>query len=228
MLDNYFTPKQIEENTLHFIRTYCQHHSKRNPRAPMKNERMINAHWNKMVRDYQWVDQDEVKAYLNNVNYTKVYLTSYWWYIIKHKRMLMDGFLCTDGRCKTPNACSYHVHHKTYDHRGEEIKFMDSIETLCNVCHDIRHQNDERPNKPKGRGKKRFRTRKPKFGKKLGVVELKKTEKVKDVDKPLEKKIKNAINASTEPKTLDGTKLMKNILDNFNSILGDLKNRGKL
>lgn len=211
MLDSYLSPQQIEKNTLDFIRTYCQHYSTRNPRPPMRNEETINGHWDKLLRDYAWVDQDRIKTYLNNVDYDRVFLTSYWWYIIKHKRMLMDGFLCANNTCGTPENHFYNVHHKTYEHRGEEVKFMDSIVTLCKVCHDIEHENDER----KG-GKKKRRRRKP-FKKKMGVMVFKKTETQKE--KPLQNKIQNLIDAEKEINPLSEEELMTSILNSLRNTL---------
>ena len=65
----------------------------------MTNPDAINLHWDKLVKEYAEVDHDFVKSYLNNINYGTVYLTTYWWYIIRHKRLLMDKFTCTNKNC---------------------------------------------------------------------------------------------------------------------------------
>jgi len=95
------------------------------------------------MRDaYRHVYQDEIKRYFNKRygnkrRYRKGYLTTYWWYIISHKRKLMDRFTCAVDGCG--NQDNLQVHHWGYEHMGEEIKFMDDIVTLCETCHENQH-----------------------------------------------------------------------------------------
>ena len=107
----------------------------------MRNLEVIDWHWNRLLEDYNCVDKDAVKRYLNKRNYKRVFLTSYWWYIIKHKRLAMDGFKCVGEDCCTPDDKELHVHHidTTYPIRGEELLFMDGLRTLCSGCHNKAH-----------------------------------------------------------------------------------------
>jgi len=137
----YLSPAEREDNTNKFITKYCQHYSLANPRPVMRNPEVIDWHWNRLLQDYEGVDRDAVKRYLNKRNYKKVFLTSYWWYIIKHKRLAMDGFKCCGRNCSTPDDKELHVHHidMTYAIRGEELLFMDGLQTLCSCCHENEH-----------------------------------------------------------------------------------------
>ena len=215
-----------EKKTLAFISTYCTQFFEKKGRPAITNADTINTHWNRLLRDYAEVDHDSVKRYLNKINYKTVYLTTYWWYIIRHKRLLMDGFLCTDKNC-CGDTHLLEIHHLNYDHRGEEINYMDSIITLCKTCHGNRH-----PEK-KTRKKKRFW-----FKKKNNVVVLTKTEEQKDPVnlKEFQEKLDNLsieeIKVVSEPKkytviittqTPTTEELETVILQNMNILLTALK-----
>ena len=126
-------------NTDGFIQKYCIGYSRMNPRPPMKNHVMINKRWDELLHDYKNVNHEAIKFYLKKVAYVKTYLTSYWWYIIRNKRILMDGEICSNVNCN--NTTNLEVHHigNDYEHRGEEAQFMGCIETLCRTCHAEKH-----------------------------------------------------------------------------------------
>lgn len=156
------TPEELEFNTKEFIKKYCKGYSVVNSRPPMSNSTTINRHWDTLVEEYKHVNQDKVKEHLRWVNYHAVFLTSYWWYVIRHKRKLMDGFKCTTIGCdKTLLNGILQVHHigetekEQYEHRGEEIKLMDCIITLCKDCHNKIHGKKPKKLKKK-KAKKRY------------------------------------------------------------------------
>jgi len=136
-MGDYVSPAERQANTDTFITNYCQHYSESNPRPPMTNLEVIDWHWGRLLDDYDGVYKDNVKNYLNKVKYKKVFLTSYWWYIIRHKRMAIDGFKC----CGCGAIHDLQVHHidMTYGIRGEEVLFMDGLQTLCETCHNAVH-----------------------------------------------------------------------------------------
>ena len=138
---------------LWFVKHYCQRYSRQNPRPALSNPEVINIRWNTLVADFAKVDQKAVTQYLRDTSNTRskyrdFYLTTFWWYIIRHKRMLMDGALCTGKNC-TGNYSSLEIHHPNYDHKGEEVLFMDSIQTLCPACHNMEHPDKKRRKKRK-------------------------------------------------------------------------------
>lgn len=130
---------QEEENYNKFIIKYCcPDNAKFNRRKPITNPSTIEAYWTQLLLDYANVDQDAIRRYLRHKKYKNYYLTTYWWYIISHKRKLMDGMLCSENGCNV-NKHALEVHHLTYEHLGEEIKFMDDLITVCPDCHDAIH-----------------------------------------------------------------------------------------
>lgn len=140
---------ELEKNNNKFLEKYCRpDNSKYNRRRPITNPEVIDSYFNTLLLDYENVDQDYIKRYLCSKNYKNFYVLTYWWYIIAHKRKLMDGMACTgkdcDGEC-----LELHVHHPNYDHKGEEIKYMDTITTLCKKCHRKEHNLKEEISKPK-------------------------------------------------------------------------------
>ena len=138
--------KEIEKNESlkKFKEAYCQSANPMNPRPPVTNRDWINSLWEKLLRAYENVDQKIIKDYLCWKNYEVGYLHSNWWYIIKHRRLVMDGFKCT--KCGAIHFLE--VHHLTYAYRGEEVKYMESIVTLCRDCHRKEHNlNPELNNK---------------------------------------------------------------------------------
>lgn len=157
-----------EKDAYHrFIKGYCLRDSPFRPKVPLTNSETIEIYWKTLCLEYLNVNQDAIKRYLRGRSDTKssyrnVYLTTYWWYVIKHKRKLIDGFKCTnkdcDGTCTT-----LEVHHKNipntnegdYTHKGEEIKYMDCLETLCSTCHAKKHDIEDKPKKKRRRTYKR-------------------------------------------------------------------------
>lgn len=130
-----------------FIKKYClPETAKYSKRRVINNPETINSYWDTLVLDWLGVNQKAITEYLKKKDYKSWYLKTYWWYIIKHKRMLMDGFICTGNSCDV-DFKFLEVHHKNkpnsfkgdYTHLGEEIDYMDCIQTLCPSCHDEKH-----------------------------------------------------------------------------------------
>lgn len=152
--EKYLSPEVLRKNTDEFINTYCQSHSRSNSRAPMTNKWLIDKkHFKDLWNDYQWIYQDEVRMYMRNrcknirgkiTKYNSYYLTTVWWYIIRHKIKLRDGFKCCDcGEHENLSNLNFHVHHMNgdYKHLGEEILYLDTLQLLCEKCHDKAHGN---------------------------------------------------------------------------------------
>jgi len=177
---------ELEKNNDNFIRKYCQPENSRYSRRPaLTNAEYINLRWEELKREYRDVDQDYIKRYLCKKPYESYYLKTYWWYIIRHKKLLMDGFKCTDKNCDG-SCTTLQVHHPNYDHKGEEIKYMHCIETLCKTCHRNEHNLGEEEPKKK---------RRPRIKKNTFVV-LTKTEDVANADE-FNEKIKTMFSEET-------------------------------
>lgn len=81
--------------------------------------------------DVQW---DVVRIRLMKLQYTDFLKTYYWRAIamyLKHK----NGDHCTYCNAEA----GLQVHHKTYDHHGIELFYMDELEVLCDNCHKAKH-----------------------------------------------------------------------------------------
>jgi len=145
--------KTEEEKYLKFITKYClPETSIYNRRRSITNPETIYSYWNTLLLDYASVDQEAIKRYLCSKPYESFYLKTYWWYIIRHMRLLMDGFKCTHKDCNGKYKV-LQVHHigSDYLHKGEEIKFMDTLRTLCKTCHHTKeHGHEEETPKKKG------------------------------------------------------------------------------
>ena len=140
--------RPYEKDAYHaFITKYClPETNKYSRRRVINNPETIGSLWDSFVLDWLDVNQKAITEYLKKKDYKTWYLKTYWWYLIKHKRMLMDGFTCTNNNCDI-DFKFLEVHHKNipnttkgdYTHLGEEIDHMDCIETLFPTCHDERH-----------------------------------------------------------------------------------------
>jgi len=150
--------EDIRKNTDKFIEKYCQQDFSRIPRPRITNGEVIERRWKKLVEEYANVNQNKIKNYLCNRSdtqkkYVKYYLTTYWWYVIRHKRLLMDGQICSDENCNVSEELEIH-HNDNYKCKGEEIKFMNCLETLCRECHSKRHPDKVNKKKRKRISKK--------------------------------------------------------------------------
>ncbi len=72
--------------------------------------------------------------YLRKLDYEKFLQTSYW-------ATLKDVvFNDRGGKCERCGADDYlHLHHISYEHRGNEINHMEDLELLCSNCHADHH-----------------------------------------------------------------------------------------
>lgn len=81
--------------------------------------------------DINW---DAVSIQLQKLNYPD-FLTTYYWRAIAAYMKYKNNGHC--NRC--PSETRLEVHHKTYDHHGMELFFMEDLEVLCSRCHEAQH-----------------------------------------------------------------------------------------
>ena len=189
-----------QKNTDTFITRYCQHHSIRNPRPVVTNKEVIEKRFQTLLEIYETVFKDKVKVYLKKRHYVTVYLTSFWWHVIRNKVLMRDNWSCQDSNCTTPDCKKLDVHHKTYTHKGEEVAFMDDLITLCDYCHEKEHARLKKlglePEKKKRKKRKRI------FKKRRGVWEL----EAEDAMNSFEDKVENLRKADAENKARQAEK----------------------
>lgn len=78
--------------------------------------------------------KDEAIKYLSSMTYKDFLQTAYWRSIssfVKHNH---------GNRCATCGSSKFlTVHHKTYEHRGEEFFYLNDLTCLCYHCHNKFH-----------------------------------------------------------------------------------------
>lgn len=65
------------------------------------------------------------------------YLKTYYWRKVRYLVLKRDNFRCTICGEREP----LNVHHKTYINKGNEIKHLDDLITVCDLCHKKIHKN---------------------------------------------------------------------------------------
>ena len=64
------------------------------------------------------------------------YLQSGYWNDVKALAHGRDG-----ARCRECDSCaSLQVHHNNYEFRADEVRMLHTVETLCDRCHEKRHE----------------------------------------------------------------------------------------
>ena len=67
------------------------------------------------------------------------------WQEVRKAVYARDGGICV--HCQDPYYL--HVHHLTYDHRGDEINHLENLVLLCRRCHMKQHSNFQFSRKPR-------------------------------------------------------------------------------
>ena len=79
-------------------------------------------------------DADKKARKRRKMPYAKFLLTPYW-------QQVRAAVYERDGhRCRRCGASSgLHVHHKTYAHRGDELRHLGDLVVYCAQCHALEH-----------------------------------------------------------------------------------------
>lgn len=78
----------------------------------------------RVMAQSSWSAQLKVMPY-------KEFLTTFYWDIVRQYKLKQASYKC--DLCNTSK--SLHVHHKTYEHRGEEYQHLSDLTVLCSNCH---------------------------------------------------------------------------------------------
>lgn len=71
----------------------------------------------------------------------KEFLQSSYWKILKEYTITNIENKCS--LCNSANECLLQLHHRTYEHKGEEYKnIRKSLTVLCGKCHSLFHANN--------------------------------------------------------------------------------------
>lgn len=119
--------KIIQSNTKCYINNYLNPEKCWNESCP-QNERFYE------LSKYL-VNRDEISEHIRSMSYTDFLCTPYWKAIAQQAKY-KAGFKCQ--LCGSNN--NLNVHHKTYEHHGEELKYMKTdLIVLCKHCHEKFH-----------------------------------------------------------------------------------------
>jgi len=87
-------------------------------------------------QDSMFIHSD-LKNLLRKMPYQK-FLQTWYWHAVCAKVRLDGGYTCC--HCGTPTFLQ--VHHKTYEHHGEEHKYLGDLMLLCKNCHAKLHSKE--------------------------------------------------------------------------------------
>jgi 5-methylcytosine-specific restriction endonuclease McrA len=127
-----------------------------------------------------FVDWHEVDG---KINYEK-YILSKQWRAIRRLVLRRDGYKCI--KCGGNNN-TLHVHHKTYQHLGDESDHLEDLETLCVICHKKLHSKnrDKKKKKLKRRNRKipkQLKSKVPRMKRSLADEQKNRTRHRKKID----------------------------------------------
>ena len=78
---------------------------------------------------------------LKNMPY-KQFLQTHYWTIVRNYKLYLVGYKC--NLCGSSSILN--VHHKSYEHHGEEHKYLEDLIVLCQPCHGKFHDKLEASN----------------------------------------------------------------------------------
>lgn len=89
---------------------------------------------------------EDLRRRLTRMRYSDFLRTPYW-RCVAEKARSRDG-----GRCRVCDSDEkLNVHHRKYDHRGQEHLFLGDLTTLCQKCHKQHHGVADKAPAPKAR-----------------------------------------------------------------------------
>lgn len=101
-----------------------------------------NSSWNNGVKtkekissiEYGYLDAERIRNHILQMDYRTFLATPYWKAITEYKRYKAEY------KCELcSSSISLVVHHKTYEHHGNEINHLDDLVVLCKSCHEKFH-----------------------------------------------------------------------------------------
>jgi hypothetical protein len=164
-MDKYLEPYEIKRNTEAFRKKYCFPYLSRIPRPKVVNAEVINMRFDDMIELYQLIDKQDIQNYIRSKYSGKAYnddvkgfTSTFGWEVIRTKKKLDAGWSCSTTGCTSDSPLV--VHHKTYEHWGRELDYLDDLVVLCAECHEAIHQEQgDIPYQPYKRRKHRRKGR---------------------------------------------------------------------
>lgn len=131
LLEGYSFPdkklSKYDKNTQNYINSFLKPTSK----YYTVNEEEITNNKN--------VNYKDIKEYIQTMDYSSFLQTTYWKVISRKKKK------DSKNKCQVCNSKDkLNVHHSTYEHHGEEHKYIDTdLICLCEKCHSLFHNKDK-------------------------------------------------------------------------------------
>lgn len=89
----------------------------------------------RLIYMLDYIDKSKLKKFVDKMSYKDYLSTSYWKfvsYLVKKK---------AKNKCQLCNSnISLNVHHRTYEHKGYEINYLEDLTVLCEKCHQKFHE----------------------------------------------------------------------------------------
>lgn len=129
--------RKMSDATKNFIKRYLK------PKRHFKRVEPISKIYDRMINPEYPVEWDLICDYiLDSLTYDEFLQTEYW-EIISYYIKITRNFTCEECGKKFDIMSKLNVHHKTYEHHGEEHKpeiIENDLELLCENCHENFHK----------------------------------------------------------------------------------------
>jgi hypothetical protein len=115
-----------------------------------KDRKTIESDFKQLLQEFEAESKENQKQMIlfqKYLKYRSVFLSTRYWLICRNKKLLDDGFMCS--LFKNHSNYRLHVHHNTYEHRGNDAYHLNCLMTLCDFCHEI-HEAAEKQRKENG------------------------------------------------------------------------------
>lgn len=96
--------------------------------------------WDKIfdLKTIDWCYKDVIVDYIKSMPYNEFLQTCYWKAIAEKVR------ISSQFKCKICNSSKHlSVHHRTYEHHGLELDYMEDLVCICQECHSKFHDIEE-------------------------------------------------------------------------------------
>ncbi len=131
--------RSISESCKKVLESYFDRLERRSEYEQQKNAAVLAGKIRGTSGKVFYLLRDELKHkdptdYLNSLSYSE-FLKSVYWKTVRNYVREKRGYICE--LCASTERLE--VHHKTYEHHGQEHNHLDDLILLCSVCHSRHH-----------------------------------------------------------------------------------------
>jgi 5-methylcytosine-specific restriction endonuclease McrA len=121
--------------TIYELKEYLKEHPIKEKYVPKTWKYLICAIDNPCYRTNNPDFDFDNSLFIEDTNY-KSFLRSQYWQFVRLKVLDRDNCQCS----KCGNTSMLEVHHKSYEHHGDELNYLGDLITLCKWCHQKEHK----------------------------------------------------------------------------------------